>query len=167
MKENFEKCLHQVLNFEGGYVNDPDDPGGATNKGITQRVYDGYRQHHVLANADVRDISNEEVAAIYRTGYWNTCQCDDHTWPLDMCLFDAAVNSGPGHALGWMSLAKDKFKLIHGRDAAAGDVNWLCEEMIGDRKMFYEHLAARHVTLRKFLRGWLNRLSGLKTFCGL
>ena len=66
MKENYDKCLALVLRYEGGYINHPDDPGGPTNKGVTQEVYDGWRKAHNQQTQSVRNISMDEVGGIYR-----------------------------------------------------------------------------------------------------
>ena len=64
--ENYQKCLAQVLKYEGGYVDHPKDPGGPTNKGITQAVYDEWRKKSGLSVQSVRNIAQSEVEAIYR-----------------------------------------------------------------------------------------------------
>lgn len=94
MNVNFDKSLAAVLVHEGGYVNDPRDNGGATNKGITQRVYDAWRD----PNRSVELIDDSEVAAIYRINYWNAIKGDSLPGGVDYCVFDFAVNSGVGRA---------------------------------------------------------------------
>jgi len=98
MKQNFPEALARVLVHEGGYVNHPKDPGGATNKGITHRVYDAWRRAQGLAPRDVREITDDEVAAIYRAQYWAAIRGDDLPAGLDYAVFDFAVNSGPSRA---------------------------------------------------------------------
>ncbi|MCA1241878.1 hypothetical protein LC092_05475 [Stappia stellulata] len=102
---NFKHCLPWTLGHEGGYVNHPDDPGGATNKGVTQRVYDGWRRRMGLPTRSVRFITDEEVAHIYRTQYWNAVAADALPAGLDYCTFDAAVNSGPSRGVKWLQQA--------------------------------------------------------------
>lgn len=94
MKENFTRSLGLVLLHEGGYVNDPRDPGGATNKGITQEVYDHWRQKENLPIRSVRHINNLEVGRIYRKNYWDKIAGDELPMGIDYCVFDFAVNSG-------------------------------------------------------------------------
>lgn len=104
MKENFDNALKLVLVHEGGWSDHPRDPGGATMKGITLAVF----QRHYGTNKtkdDLRNISDEQLKAIYRTDYWNKCLCDEIALGLDYAVFDAAVNSGPGRSAKWLQAA--------------------------------------------------------------
>jgi hypothetical protein len=74
-KTNFSRALSATLQFEGGYVNHPADPGGATNMGITQRVLADWRGRSVTA-ADVKALTRAEAAGIYRRLYWEMVNCD-------------------------------------------------------------------------------------------
>ena len=65
MKENYAKCLAQVLKYEGGYVDHPKDPGGPTNKGVTQAVYDNWRKSQNLPTQSVRAIADSEFRLTY------------------------------------------------------------------------------------------------------
>ncbi|TCK31310.1 lysozyme family protein [Ancylobacter aquaticus] len=99
---SFDEALKRVLVHEGGYADHPADPGGATMKGITQRVYDGWRRRHGVPARGVRLIEPGEVAAIYRRQYWDAVRADELPAGLDFALFDAAVNSGPAQAAKWL-----------------------------------------------------------------
>lgn len=99
MKKNFDLCLDKVLEFEGGYVNHPKDPGGATNHGVTQRVYDSYRASKGKARQTVKNITNGEIGDIYKKQYWDAVRGDDLPSGLDLAVFDFAVNSGPVRAI--------------------------------------------------------------------
>lgn len=94
----FERALAFVLRWEGGYSDHPDDPGGATNYGITQATYDVWRRSNGLPTRPVREISMDEVRAIYRTRYWEPIRGDELPPPLALATFDLAVNSGVGLA---------------------------------------------------------------------
>jgi lysozyme family protein len=98
MKENYAKCLAQVLKYEGGYVDHPKDPGGPTNKGITQAVYDSWQKSQNLPTQSVRNISDATVAAIYKQQYWDRISGDDLPAGVDFAVFDYAVNSGVSRA---------------------------------------------------------------------
>ena len=97
MERNFPKALAHTLQFEGGWSNNPNDPGGATMKGITLRTYNQYLGRQASQD-ELRNISDAEVAAIYRKLYWDECLGDALADGLDFALFDAAVNTGPREA---------------------------------------------------------------------
>ena len=101
MKQNFNACLSHVLASEGGYVDHPRDPGGATNMGITFETLKQWRGTRIT-KADVRNLTREEAAAIYRARYWDAVRGDDLPAGLDLVAFDAAVNSGPSRGIKWL-----------------------------------------------------------------
>ena len=103
MKGNFERCLPHVLQYEGGFVNHPADPGGATNKGITIATYRKWKPGATVAQ--LRGITDAEVAAIYKAWYWQPVRGDELPAGLDLVAFDAAVNSGPSRSAKWLQLA--------------------------------------------------------------
>lgn len=94
----FPACLAPTLREEGGYSNDPRDPGGATMKGVTKAVYDAYRRKQGQAPRDVRQISDAELADIYRSSYWTPVGAEALAAGLDLSVFDFAVNSGVSRA---------------------------------------------------------------------
>jgi lysozyme family protein len=98
MKENYPQALKQVLKYEGGYVDHPKDPGGPTNKGVTQAVYDSWRKSQNLPIQSVRAIADSEVAAIYKNLYWDRVSGDNLPDGVDFAVFDYAVNSGVSRA---------------------------------------------------------------------
>ena len=93
MKDNFDECLKMLLHHEGGYVNHPKDPGGETNLGVTKRVYEKWG-----GTKDMKDLTFDDVAPIYKKNYWNRCKCDDLESGVDWVVFDWAVNSGTGRS---------------------------------------------------------------------
>src|SRR6187401_363537 len=103
--KNFNKALQLVLAHEGGYVNHPKDPGGPTNKGITQRVYDMYRKDKGLNTRSVKNIDKAEISDIYKTRYWDMIKGDRLPDGIDYVVFDGAVNSGPGQSVKWLQRA--------------------------------------------------------------
>ena len=100
--DRFQRAYDEVRVHEGGYVNNPKDPGGATNKGVTQRVYDSYRRRNRLSERSVRHITEDEVAEIYRRGYWLSVNADQLPDGVAYCVFDAAINSGASRAARWL-----------------------------------------------------------------
>jgi lysozyme family protein len=101
----FSRSLHTVLNYEGGYVNNPKDPGGATNKGITQRVYDAYRHWMKRPIQTVQKITDPEVEDVYCNSYWKPMKCEAFKLPVALCMFDSAVQWGVHGALVLMGEA--------------------------------------------------------------
>ncbi len=104
MQKNFARALQLVLVHEGGYVDHPQDPGGATNKGVTLAVFQRF-YGSARSKADLRAITATQVEHIYKTGYWDKCQCDELPDGVDYVVFDQAVNSGPGQSAKWLQAA--------------------------------------------------------------
>ena len=101
MKQNFETVLAAVLRHEGGYVDHPADPGGRTNLGVTQKVWEEWVGHKVDEKA-MRALTPELVSPLYKRKYWDKIRGDDLPTGVDYAVFDAAVNSGPGRAAKWL-----------------------------------------------------------------
>ena len=97
MKDNFEQCLALVLKSEGGYVNNPKDPGGRTNLGVTQKVWEDWVGHPV-EEADMKALGPQDVAPLYKKQYWDKISGDSLPLGIDYAAFDMAVNSGVGRA---------------------------------------------------------------------
>jgi lysozyme family protein len=98
MSKRFDGCLSFVLGQEGGLNTDPTDRGGRTNHGVTQGVYDAWRRGKGLSIQAVDLITPAEVREIFEDLYWNLLRCDDLPPPLDLFVFDTAVNMGAGFA---------------------------------------------------------------------
>lgn len=105
--ENFERCLTITLRWEGGYSNHPDDPGGPTMKGIIQHEYNSWRKKQGKRTRPVRQIEEEELRSIYRGEYWDAIGCGSLPAGIDLCVFDAAVNSGVSRARKWLEQTQD------------------------------------------------------------
>lgn len=101
MQNNFESCLKNLLKHEGGYVHHEKDPGGRTNHGVTQRVYEAWVGHEVTEKT-MRELTPEAVAPLYRKKYWDACRADELVSGLDYAVFDCAVNSGAGRAIKFL-----------------------------------------------------------------
>ena len=158
MKSNYDKCLKTILHHEGGYVNHPKDPGGETNLGVTKRVY----QEHG-GTKDMKDLLVEDVAPIYKKGYWDKIKGDDLPGGLDLCVFDFGVNAGPGRAakflqsmigttvdggIGPNTLAKVEEYV---RENGEHETVKKYQEM---RQKYYEQLS----TFATFGKGWTRRV---------
>ena len=158
MQANYDKCLETLLHHEGGYVNHPKDPGGETNLGVTKRVY---LEHG--GTKDMKDLLVEDVAPIYKKGYWDKMKGDELPNGLDLCVFDFGVNAGPGRSakylqtmigtvadggIGPNTLAKLKeYVEKHG-------IEKCIEDFQGARQDYYEKLS----TFATFGKGWTRRV---------
>ena len=157
MRENFDKCLKMLLKHEGGFVNHPKDPGGMTNLGVTKKVYEKWVGRDVTEQ-EMRDLTVEQVAPIYKKNYWDRCKCDDLPSGADWSVFDWAVNSGTGRA------SKAVQKICGAEpDGVIGpktlallaniDHELIIEDMYKIRQNFYESLN----TFDTFGKGWTRR----------
>ena len=97
MLSNFPQSLQLLLKHEGGYVNHPSDPGGMTNLGVTAKVWQEWVGHPV-DEKQMRALTAEDVAPLYKRKYWDACRADELVSGLDYVVFDYAVNSGVGRA---------------------------------------------------------------------
>ncbi|WP_299965215.1 glycosyl hydrolase 108 family protein [uncultured Roseobacter sp.] len=95
---NFSRCIGPILEAEGGFVDHPKDPGGATNMGITFNTLQSWRRPADIDVNDVRNLTEEEAKQIYRANYWNALSCDELPNGVDLVVFDFGVNAGPGRS---------------------------------------------------------------------
>lgn len=148
MRENLQPALRWVLAHEGGFVNHPKDPGGPTNRGVTQRVYDGYRDRIGQPRRSVRAITNDEVGEIYLRQYWKPIRGDDLPAGLDYAVFDFAVNSGVKRA------AQELQRVLGVKvDGTIGEVT-LAAARKADVFDLIERLCARRMEFLRGLRTW-------------
>jgi lysozyme family protein len=98
MSDSFKECLDLVLKSEGGYVNNPADPGGMTNLGVTKRVWEEYTGHEA-DEKEMRSLTPEKVAPLYEQKYWRPCYGEVLPRGLDFVVFSMGVNAGPGRAI--------------------------------------------------------------------
>lgn len=163
MTNEFARSLQKVLVHEGGYVNHPKDPGGATNQGVTQRVYDAYRVSIKQAKRSVREMTNAERDNIYRTRYWNLIRGDDLPSGVSYVVFDGAVNSGVSQSVKWLQRALGvTADGIIGTDTLTAIVNHhdhdvLIAKIINLREKFLRALK----TFSTFGKGWMARINGV------
>jgi lysozyme family protein len=163
MKENFNAVLALVVLSEGGYVNHSKDPGGMTNLGCTKAVWEEYVGHPVSEN-DMRNLTPELVAPLYKRKYWDKVVGDDLPSGLDYAVFDAAINSGAGRAAKWLqeivgvtadgSIGKRTLAAVH-----TMDVQKLIAQYNNKRLQFLEGLP----TFATFGRGWSRRVSEVQS----
>lgn len=110
-KPDFARALTHILEMEGGYSEDPYDPGGPTNFGITLKVFAGWKGARLTAanrlrlKAELKKISQSDVAAIYRKNYWQRAECALFSPGLALMHFDCAVNQGVSRAIRFLQTA--------------------------------------------------------------
>jgi len=172
-EDTFGRALRLVLAFEGGWSDDPRDPGGATKYGISQRSY---------PDLDVASLSLEQATAIYRRDYWDALDLGRLPCVLALPVFDAAVNAGPRAGVRWLQEALNETLADEGcavlatdgllgpktlarveQVAKAGPVvlGLVRARMLLFRLRFYLKLSERPA-LRAFLRGWMRRVLALE-----
>lgn len=159
MKENYAFCLQQVLKYEGGYVNHPQDPGGPTNKGVTQDVYDGWRKAHNQPTQSVKNISMDEVQGIYRQLYWDKIRGDDLPAGVDMAVFDFAVNSGVSRASKYLqAIVGAPQDGIIGPQTIQATKDYVAMALTNKRLSFMQSLSIWPT----FGKGWGSRINDVK-----
>lgn len=155
---SFPRSLKVILREEGGNDDDPYDHGGRTSRGIIQREWDAFRKTHSGRPADVWEASHADVATIYREQYWQP-YCAEMPAGVDLCFFNASVNSGRFQAVKELQRAlgvnDDGWIGIITRTALAThkDVGRLVKDMNDRRRRFYRGLAQ----CPRYCRGWLAR----------
>ena len=158
MKENFDECLEHVLQSEGGYVNNPADPGGETNLGVTKRVWQDWVKRD-LFDDEMRHLTPDLVAPLYKSRYWDAVDGDSLPAGLDLCVFDCAVNAGITRAVKFLQhsvqavedgvMGAKTLELVLKNKPTA-----LIADFCAQRELHYRSLP----TFATFGKGWLARL---------
>jgi lysozyme family protein len=148
--KNFSTCLKHVLIFEGGTVDDAHDPGGRTNQGVIQRVYDGWRERKGKPRQDVYKMTASERDAIYREGYWNQIRGDQLPVGIDIVVFDGAVNSGPHQSVKWLQRALMLARI----DGVVGPATLAAIDAHPDHNALVAAICERRLAFLKALRTW-------------
>jgi len=169
---DFEKAIPLILKHEGGYVNHPNDPGGETNYGITDRLdgkidgmidLDGDR----IGDVTVKGLTIDQAKQVYRDKFWNKMRGDDFmNQQIANLVFDSFVNMGIN---GIKILQRELGVTADGNigDVTIGVVNKAAGKLLFDsikdaRIQFYENLVLRKPELKIFLNGWKNRVNQFK-----
>ena len=158
MSNKFSEALEVILHHEGGYVNHPKDPGGETNLGVTKRVYEDFG-----GEKEMKDLTKEDVEPIYKKNYWDRVKGDDLPEGLDLCIFDFAVNAGPGRAAKFIQrlvkttvdggIGPNTLKCINDHVEHYG-VSTAIDQYQSERQNYYESLS----NFETFGRGWTRRV---------
>jgi lysozyme family protein len=158
MNANFPKALAAVLVHEGGYVNNPKDPGGMTNLGCTKTVWEEHCGHPVDEKA-MRALTPADVGPLYKNKYWDKVKGDDLPAGVDYVVFDAAINSGPGRAAKWLQACVNVYA-----DGIIGDktiqavLNKDAKELINDYCAYRLAYLKMLQTWNTFGKGWERRV---------
>ena len=164
MTGNFNICLALLLEHEGGFVNHPQDPGGMTNLGVTKRVWEEWTGHEV-DEKQMRALTPELVAPLYKRKYWDACCANDLVSGVDYCVFDVAVNSGPGRAIKFLQscvgvTADGGFgpATLAAVKKVSSEPNKIIELYCAERLEFLQSLR----TFETFGKGWSRRVAEVK-----
>lgn len=155
----FKAALQFTLQWERGYSNNPADPGGAVNYGITQSRYNANRASRERPEASVEFIALEEVSDIYLATYWAPARCGELGPKTSMVQFDCAVNHGPARALQFLERVRGE------KDEVKDDLG-VARRLIDLRVNSFNDLVKRQPAMKHFLKGWLNRTRALKQAIG-
>ena len=168
----FDICLAAVSKLEGGASNHPADKGGLTMAGVKQATYDAYRRRKGLPPRPVTQSTQVERVEIYRAEFWTPVRGDAMPAPIDLLIFDMAVNSGPDRAIKTLQRAlgvtadgvfgAQTLRALQ-EDTAAGQVGALVRQILDRREDFYRARVAKDASQQVFLAGWLNRLDALES----
>lgn len=170
---NFTSAMEVVFKHEGGYVNDPNDPGGETNMGITKSTLDRAYNQGIVSHNSSRDLTQEEAAEIYRKFYWEPSNADKMPEPLATIYFDTVVLCGQGRGGILLQRALNNMGQSVIVDGAVGpqtleslnaqlqtpeDVANFCNMFCDLRQEFHNS----DVNAKYYLAGWTNRVNELR-----
>lgn len=146
---NFQEAFKFTLPWEigpkgmidGGYTNDPDDPGGETKWGISKRAY---------PHLDIKNLTLAQACDLYDHNYWQLSGCDSLPLPLAAVVFDTAVNCGVGRAKEWLQQTQD------------------IQAYLELRRIYYITISDKNPKLKKYLNdNWLKRVNDLHKFVNI
>ena len=147
----YDECFVRLMGNEGGYSNNPKDPGGETNWGISKRSY---------PEMDIKNLTQDAAKAIYKRDFWDKCRCDELYAVLAFALFDCAVNSGCGQAVKLLqqTIGVDDdgvFGRVTMRCVNDEDATLLAAKYLGSRLQFMTNLRPWDT----FSKGWALRIA--------
>ena len=164
-KQNFDKSLEFTLQFEGGFVNNPKDPGGPTNLGVTQKTLSGVLGRKATVD-DVKALTPKKVAPVYRKLYWDKVRGDELPFGVDLAVFDFGVHSGPKRSAEFLQRVVGVAD-----DGDIGDITLKAVRKV-DPKTLVEVLCAERLKFLKGLKvfkdfgpGLTNRVTKAKAAC--
>jgi len=157
MKTDWDDAIAFVLAQEGGYVNDPNDPGGETNFGISKKAF---------PTLDIKNLTVEHAKTLYRHHYWDACQCDKLPRAIAIGLFDSAVNQGVGTAIKILQRALGGLTVdgvIGPKTIAAANAATPRKQAVtlAQRLVAYHELMSNRPQLNVFALNWFHRVVSL------
>ena len=163
MANTFDVAIKHILEFEGGYVNDPHDPGGETNFGISKRTY---------PNVDIAKLTVNDAITIYRRDFWNALKLQQLPKELAVCMLDCSINQGKTGAVKMLQRSINECQsdrvaiMIDGKlgPATMNNVSMLQDRMPMLVDEFMSQRAMRYASLGNVTRyghGWFKRLMAI------
>lgn len=149
--KNFLIAIDILLDHEKGYVNDPDDPGGETNFGISKRSY---------PNEDIKNMTKERASQIYWDDFWLVCNCDSMQLAASIQMLDAAVNHGISRA---KKILQQALNVVV--DGVVGNKTLLAMQQMDNNDILLRYLGYRMKyflslpTFNTFGKGWMDRMA--------
>jgi lysozyme family protein len=162
MQSDWQKSFELMLKSEGGYVNNPADPGGMTNLGVTKATWENW-VGRASDEAEMRGLTPEKVEPLYKKKYWDAVRGDELPAGISYLCFDFAVNAGAGRSIKTLQTAvgvtpDGGFGPMTMAAVQAVDPVDLIERFSQAKEDFYRSLT----TFATFGKGWLNRVADVK-----
>lgn len=160
----FDEAVPWIEKWEGGYVDDPADPGGPTNRGVTIGTLERWR-NSAVTKMDVRSLSQEEARQIYRALYWTPVRGDELPVGVSLMLFNAAILHGPHRAITFLQLSLNKSGADIEVDGEIGPQTLGAVEKASRIKLVSDYGAVQLAYLRsrsgwaRYGDGWTDRLN--------
>ena len=151
---NFDEIIEVVLHHEGGYVNDPKDPGGETNFGVAKRSH---------PDVDIKNLTKEGAIKIYKEVYWDKNKVESLSEDLRHIYFDMCVNQGRGRAVKILQQAANAKGAGLKVDGGMGPMTIAAMEGVELQRVrayrikYYADLVTRKPDLERFYFGWFRR----------
>lgn len=171
---NFDVFFPTVLEHEGGFVDDPVDPGGATNKGVTMGTFKTCARQYLGIEPtleNLKALTDAQAGKIYKPLYWDKVRGDEiELQDLANIVFDFQVNAGASASKLLQRVLNDLgAKPPLAVDGDIGQVTMTALKGMNATEVYrrykqgridyYNNLAAQRPALGKFLKGWLNRVN--------
>lgn len=145
----FDECMEVIFKWEGGYTNDPNDPGGETNLGISKKAF---------PDLDIKNLTKKHASLIYKEQYYYKVYGDQLPKEIRLLVFNSAVNQGVSFAV------KTLQKIVGAPIDGKMGLNTLDKVLITDplriKKEFLSIQIDHYFSLKKdmFIKGWIKRL---------